>query len=133
MVTSNTNPAFPLISRTSLRNSTLSSSWLSTSLSCDIWCVFMWPPVGSTHLLRCTRRGETTSSHGSVRDAVYHIIYALRHHAHWERTCLLISSTPGGRGGCVDIVISKAAMGHTLVDIVVADLTRRDLAECATR
>ena len=33
----------------------------------------------------------------------------------------------------MDIVISDAAMGHTLVDIVVADPTRRDLVERAAR
>ena len=30
-------------------------------------------------------------------------------------------------------MISDAAVGHTLVDIVVADPTRRDLVECAAR
>ena len=38
----------------------------------------------------------------------------------------------GARRG-VDIVISDAAVGHTLVDIVVADPTRRDLVERAFR
>ena len=45
----------------------------------------------------------------------------------------LPSSAPRGRGGRVDIVISDAAVEHTLVDIVVADSTRRDLVERATR
>ena len=89
----------------------------------------MWPSVESTHLLRCARGGETTSSHDSVRDAVYHIIHELRQHAHWERTSLLLSSTLGGRGGRVDIVISEVAVGQTLVDIVVANPTRHDLVE----
>ena len=40
---------------------------------------------------------------------------------------------PGGCGGRVDIVISDAAVGHTLVDIVVANPTRRDLVERAAR
>ena len=62
-----------------------------------------------------------------MRDAVYHIIRESRQHAHWER------SAPGGRGGRVDIVISDAAVGHTLVDIVVAIPTRRDLVERAAR
>ena len=39
----------------------------------------------------------------------------------------------GGRGRRVDIVILDAALGHTLVDIVVADPTRRDLVERAAR
>ena len=39
----------------------------------------------------------------------------------------------GGRKRRVDIVISDAAVGHTLVDIVVADPTRRDLVERAAR
>ena len=85
------------------------------------------------HLLRCTRRGERTASHDSVRDAVYHIIRESRQHAHRERTGFLPSSAPGGREGWVDIVISDAAVGHTLVDIVVADPTRRDLVEHAAR
>ena len=48
-------------------------------------------------------------------------------------TCKSSSSAPGGRGGRVKIVISDAAMGHTSVDIVVADPTRRDLVERAAR
>ena len=72
-----------------------------------------------THLLRSARRGERTSSHDSVRDAVYHIIRESRQHAHWERTGFLPSSAPGRRGERVDIVISDAVVGHTLVDIVV--------------
>ena len=86
-----------------------------------------------THLLRCARRGERTSSHDSVRDAVCHIIRESRQHAHRERTGFLLSSAPGGRGGRVDITISDAAVGHTLVDIVVSDPTRRDLVESADR
>ena len=46
---------------------------------------------------------------------------------------ILPSLAPGGRGGRVDIVISDAAVGHTLVDVVVADPTRRDLVEHAAR
>ena len=40
---------------------------------------------------------------------------------------------PRGRGSRVDIVISDIAVGHTLVDIVVAYPTRRDLVEGAAR
>ena len=36
-----------------------------------------------------------------------------------------------GRGGRVDIMILNAAVGHTLVDIVVVDPIRRDLVERA--
>ena len=68
-----------------------------------------------------------------MRDALYHIIRESHQHAHRERTGFLPSSAPGGRGGRVDIVISDAAVGHTLVDIVVADPTRRDLVERAAR
>ena len=81
--------------------------------------------------MRCARGGERTSSHDYVRDAVYNIIRESRQHAHRERTGFLPSSAPRGRGGRVDIVISDAAVGHTLVVIVVADPTRRDLVECA--
>ena len=68
-----------------------------------------------------------------MRDAVYHIIRESRHHVHRERTGFLPLLAPRGRGGRVDIVISDAAVGHTLVDIVVADPTRRDLVERAAR
>ena len=68
-----------------------------------------------------------------MRDAVYHIIRESRQHAHRERTGFLPSSAPGGRGGRVDIVISDAAVGQFLVDIVVADPTRQDLVERAAR
>ena len=68
-----------------------------------------------------------------MRDAVYHIIRESRQHAQQERTGFLPSSAPGERGGRVDIMISNAAVGHTLVDIVVADPTRRDLVERAAR
>ena len=68
-----------------------------------------------------------------MRDAVYHIIRESRQHAHRERSGFLPSSAPRGGGGRVDIVISDAAVGHTLVDIVVADPTRRDLLERAAR
>ena len=86
-------------------------------------------PLG-THLLRCARGGGRTSSHDSVRDAVEHIIRESRQDAHRERTGFLPSSAREGR---VDIVISDAAMGHTLADIVVSDPTRRDLVERAAR
>ena len=89
-------------------------------------------PLG-THLLRCARGGERTSSHDSVRDAVYHSIRESWQHAHRERSGFLPTSAPGVRGGRVDIVISDAAMGHTLVDIVVADPTRRDLVQRTAR
>ena len=56
-----------------------------------------------------------------------------RQHALRERTDFPPSAAPGGRGGRVDIVISDAVVGHTLVDIVVADPTRRDLVERAAR
>ena len=84
-----------------------------------------------THLLRCARGGERTLSHDSMRDAVFNIIRESRQHAHRERTGFLPSSAPGGRGGRVDIVISDAAVGHTLVDFVNADPSHRDLVERA--
>ena len=68
-----------------------------------------------------------------MRDAVYHIIRESRQHAHRECSGFLPSSDPGGRGGRVEIVISDAAVGHTLVDITVANPTRRDLVERAAR
>ena len=40
---------------------------------------------------------------------------------------------PKGREGRVNIVISDAAVGHTLIDIVVAHPTRRDLVERTAR
>ena len=103
---------------------------LRTYTACS--CGHTLDPRG-THLLRCARGGERTASHDSVRDAVYHIVRESRQHAQRERTGFLPSSAPGGRGGRVDIVISDAAVGHTLVDIVVADPTRRDLVERAAR
>ena len=39
----------------------------------------------------------------------------------------------GGRKRRVDIVISDAAVGHTLVDIVIADPTLRNLVKRAAR
>ena len=85
------------------------------------------------HLQRCARGSERTSSHDFVSDAVYHIIRELRQHAHRERIDFLPSSAPGGRRGRVDIVVSDAAVGHTLVDIIVAIPTRRDLVERVAR
>ena len=64
-----------------------------------------------------------------MRDAVYHIIRESCQHAHQERTGFLPSSAPRGRGGRVDDV----AVGHTLVDIVVANPTCRNLVERAAR
>ena len=101
---------------------------LATYAACS--CGHPLDPLG-THLLRSARGGERTSSHDYVRDAVYHIIRESRQHAHRERTGFLPSSAPWGRGGRVDIVILDVAAGHTLVDIVVADPTRRDLVERA--
>ena len=63
----------------------------------------------------------------------FHIIRESRQYAHRERTGFLPTSAPGGRGGRVDVVISDAAVGHTLVDIVVADPTRRELVKRAAR
>ena len=92
---------------------------LATYAACS--CGHPLDPLG-THLLRCARGGERTSSHDSVRDAVYHIIREY-----------LPSSAPRGRRGRVHIVISDAEVGHTLVNIVVADPTSRDLVERAAR
>ena len=89
---------------------------LATYAACS--CGHPLDPLG-THLLRCAHGGKRTSSHDSVRDAVYHIIRESRQHAHRERTGFLPSSAPGGRGGRVDIVISDAAVGNNLVEIVV--------------
>ena len=72
-------------------------------------------------------------SHDSVHDAVDNIIRESRQHALRERIGFLPTSSPGGRGGRVDILISDAAVGHTLGDFVVADPTRRDLVERAAR
>ena len=80
-----------------------------------------------------TREQVAFSMLDSMRDAVYHIIRESRQHAHRERIGFLPSSAPEGRGGRVDIVTSDAAVGHTLVDIVVADPKRRDLVERAAR
>ena len=68
-----------------------------------------------------------------MRDTVCHIIRQSRQHAHRERTGFLPSSAPRERGGRVGIVISDAAVGHTLVDIVVSDLPRLDLVERAAK
>ena len=96
---------------------------LATYAACS--CGHPLDPLG-THFLCCARGGERTSLHDSVRDAVYHIIRESLQHTYRERSGFLPSSTLGGR---VDVVISDGAMGHTLVDIVVADPTRRDLVE----
>ena len=103
---------------------------LTTYAACS--CCHPLDPLG-THLLRCARGGERTASHDPVRDVVYHIIRESRQHAHRERAGFLPPSAFGGRGGQVYIVISDAAVGHTLVDILVADPTRRDLVERAAR
>ena len=66
-------------------------------------------------------------------DAGYCIIRESRQQAHRERTNFLPSSAPGGCGGRVDIEILDAAVGHTLIGIVVADPTRRDLVVHAAR
>ena len=66
-------------------------------------------------------------------DAIYHIIRKSRQHVYREHTGFLPLSAPRGRVRRVEIVISDAAVGHTLVDIVVVDPTRRDLVERATR
>ena len=128
----NTYPSFPSISCPSLRDSSPSSAWPSTSLCGDVCGMFMWPPVGSfgdpPFVVRSRRRAHVIAN---VRDAVHHIIRESRQHARRERTASLPSSTPGGRGGRVDIAISDATVGQTLVDIVVADPTRRYLVERA--
>ena len=103
---------------------------LATYAACS--CGHPLDPLG-THLMRCAHGGERTSSHDSMRDAVHFIIRGSRRQAHRERTGFLPSSAPRGRGGRVDIVISDAAVGHIVVDIVVADPTRRDLAERTAR
>ena len=64
-----------------------------------------------------------------MRDAVYHIIGEWRQNSHRERIGFLPISARGGRGGRVNIVISDGALGHALVDIVVADPTCRDFVE----
>ena len=77
---------------------------LATYAACS--CGHPLDPLG-THLLR-------TSSHDVVRDAVYHIIRESRQHMHRERIGFLPSLASRERGGRVDIVISDAAVGHTL-------------------
>ena len=43
-----------------------------------------------------------------------------------EKTGFLPSSTLGGRGGRVNLVISEPPRNHTLLDVVIADPTRVD-------
>ena len=76
---------------------------LATYAACA--CGHPLDPLG-THLLRYARGGERTTSHDSLRDAIYHIIREFRQHAHRERTGFLPSSVSRGRGGRVDIVTS---------------------------
>ena len=83
----------------------------------------------STHDKNEAEGSTTTASSVGIVKRVP--LRELRHHAHRERTGFLPSSALEGRGGRVDIVISDVAVGHTLVDIVVADPTRRDLVERA--
>ena len=69
---------------------------------------------------------------------IFHIglltLRELREHAHLKRASLLPSLALGRkRGGRVDLVISDVVAGHTLVDIYVADPTRRDLVECTAK
>ena len=71
--------------------------------------------------------------HDFVQDVVYHIIHELHQPTHRKRIGFLPSSPRREGGGCVNFVISDAVVGHTLVDIVVSDLTRRDLVERAAR
>ena len=73
---------------------------LATYAACS--CGHLLDHLG-THLLRCVRGGERTSSHDSMWDADYHIIRDSSQHAFRERTHFLSSSAPWGRGGRVDI------------------------------
>ena len=106
--------------------------WLQATPILPSSCGHPLDPLG-THLWRSARGGERTSSHDSVRDAIYHIIRESRQHAHRERIGFLPSSALGGCGGRVDIVILDAGPGHTLFDINVVDPIRRVLMERTPR
>ena len=69
----------------------------------------------------------------NAREFLFLLIRESRQHAYREHTCFLPPSAPGERRERVDIVISDAAVGRTLVDIVVANPTHRDLVELAAR
>ena len=62
LVTSNTYPSSPSISRPSLRHNSPSSAWPSASLFGDVCGVFIWPPDGSSwdppFALRSRRRAH---------------------------------------------------------------------------
>ena len=92
----------------------------------------MWPPVGSS--------GDPPSAGASALHRT--IMYAMRYTTSFvscastrigSALTSFLQSALGGRGGRVDIVTSNAAVGHTLVDIIVAEPTRRDLVERAAR
>ena len=78
------------------------------------------------HLLRCSHGGERIDAN-DVRDVIYYIIRNAGRAVVREKTGYLPSSIPWDRGVRVDIVISEPARGHTLPDVVIADLTRVDL------
>lgn len=59
--------------------------------------------------------------------------YESRQHAQQERSDFLHSFAPRGRGGRVNIMISDVAAIDTLINIVVANPTCRDLVERASR
>ena len=80
-----------------------------------------------THLLRCSHGGERIAAHDALRDVIYYIIRDAGCAVVREKTRFLPSSILGGRGGRVDLVISKPARGHTLLDVVISDPTRVDL------
>ena len=95
----------------------------------------MWPPVGSfgdpPFAVRSRRRAHLIAK--KIAQCGYNIVRESRQHTYRECTGFLPSSAPRGRKGRVDIVISDGAVEHTLVDIVVADPTCRDLVERAAR
>ena len=85
-----------------------------------------------THLLRCSDGGERIAAHDAVRDAIYYITREAGRVVMRERTGFLPSSILGGRGGCVDLVMSELVRGHTLLKDVTRDPTRVDLVARAT-
>ena len=85
-----------------------------------------------THLLWCSHGGERTPPHDAMRDAIYPITRDAGRAVVREKTRFLPSSILGCRRGCVDLVISEPALGHTLLDVVIANLTLVDLVSRVT-
>jgi hypothetical protein len=78
------------------------------------------------HLLCCAYGNERTRTHDAICDTFDAITWNVGFHMGWKQLHVLSSNTFNSSRRQIDIVLTKDGI-HTLVDVIITNLTRVDL------